>query len=626
MRAYPVLLLPVALLACSGNNVDTTGDATSTGDTGEATADSTGATGTGVPTSTSTETGAPPTTGTTDMPTTEPLTGTSTGTVSDTSTDTSDTDTSTTDVAETTDTSDTTGTTGAVDTSDTSDTSDTTASTGPVGACTPGATQPCYSGPPNTEDVGLCAAGEQQCAPQGEWGACVGEVVPAADSCDAPGDESCDGVDPCGGAVEHQWDHVFGGAGLDAGMRVAFDGAGNLVLAARATGDVDLGGGVLAGKGLSDVVLGKFAPDGEHLWSKRFGDAAEQFDDGYDLTVDAAGAVVLTGNFAGKVDFGGGPLDAQGMSTLFLAKFSPAGAHVWSKSFATDQRVAPYGLACDKDGDIVVGGRFLTSVDLGGGSLTSAGSADAFVGKFDADGKHVWSQRFGDAQHQAIYGLVVDAAGDVYIAGTFAGAIALGQAVLPSAGGEDMFLARLDADGTAVWAKRFGDAGGQAVFGLAIDAAGRLLLTGEMQGKVDFGGGVLDAPQYVSAIAQFDGAGAHKWSRKISSGSAWASSVAYDGVGQILLTGSYSGTADFGGGNFVAQGFDDIFALKLDGAGKHLWSASFGDFKSQAGLDVAAASNGTFAITGQFEGGVNFGGGPATSKGNYDGFVAVFGP
>ena len=85
----------------------------------------------------------------------------------------------------------------------------------------------------------------------------------------------------------------------------------------------------------------------------------------------------------------------------------------------------------------------------------------------------MWSQRFGDPQNQTIYGLVVGASSDVYIGGTFTGTIDPGNGPLISAGGEDVFLVRLNANGTAGWARRFGDPGYQAMFGLAI--ASRIL-------------------------------------------------------------------------------------------------------------------------------------------------------
>ncbi|MCB9550926.1 MAG: hypothetical protein H6705_03385 [Myxococcales bacterium] len=78
-------------------------------------------------------------------------------------------------------------------------------------ACLPGEERPCYSGPAGTADVGICRSGTQTCAADGTtFGPCLGEVRPAAESCDAPGeDRDCDGVrgdvagvgEPCGEGV-----------------------------------------------------------------------------------------------------------------------------------------------------------------------------------------------------------------------------------------------------------------------------------------------------------------------------------------------------------------------------------------------------------------------------------------
>jgi hypothetical protein len=57
--------------------------------------------------------------------------------------------------------------------------------------CTNGQTQPCYTGPMGTQNVGPCKGGTQTCA-GGQWGNCVGEVVPGTESCDAI-DQDCDG-------------------------------------------------------------------------------------------------------------------------------------------------------------------------------------------------------------------------------------------------------------------------------------------------------------------------------------------------------------------------------------------------------------------------------------------------
>ncbi len=65
-------------------------------------------------------------------------------------------------------------------------------------ACTPGSTRACYGGPAGTEGVGQCQAGVETCLDDGSgYGACSGEVTPAAADTCAPGDENCDGFAPC---------------------------------------------------------------------------------------------------------------------------------------------------------------------------------------------------------------------------------------------------------------------------------------------------------------------------------------------------------------------------------------------------------------------------------------------
>ena len=75
-----------------------------------------------------------------------------------------------------------------------------TPSNGSACACTPGATEPCYSGPAGTQGIGLCKAGARACEVSGTaWGACAGEVTPVAETCLTVEDDDCNGVANEGG-------------------------------------------------------------------------------------------------------------------------------------------------------------------------------------------------------------------------------------------------------------------------------------------------------------------------------------------------------------------------------------------------------------------------------------------
>jgi hypothetical protein len=58
--------------------------------------------------------------------------------------------------------------------------------------CTDGALQSCYTGSAQNEGVGECQSGAQTCA-GGQWGACIGDVLPSAELCDGL-DNDCDGA------------------------------------------------------------------------------------------------------------------------------------------------------------------------------------------------------------------------------------------------------------------------------------------------------------------------------------------------------------------------------------------------------------------------------------------------
>ena len=125
------------------------------------------------------------------------------------------------------------------------------------------------------------------------------------------------------------------------------------------------------------------------------------------------------------------------------------------------------------------------------GTLTSAGSRDVFVAKFDPAGNHLWSQRFGDASLQSATAIAADAAGNVTVTGDFEGTVDFGGGLLTSAGGYDVFIAKLASAGTHLWSQRFGDANVSDAKGISVEAAGNVVAAGMFVGAIDFGGGVL---------------------------------------------------------------------------------------------------------------------------------------
>ncbi|MBL8740926.1 MAG: hypothetical protein JNK04_07530 [Myxococcales bacterium] len=122
-------------------------------------------------------------------------------------------------------------------------------------------------------------------------------------------------------------------------------------------------------------------------------------------------------------------------------KLAPWGAHLWSKRFGSttlDDR----GLAVTSDaaGNVFLGARGGTGLDLGGGVLP--GSSGATIGMFDASGNHVWSKRYGDSGDDVVT-VTTDGAGDLLFTGSFNGSLSFGGSSLTSLGSFDVYAVKL---------------------------------------------------------------------------------------------------------------------------------------------------------------------------------------
>ncbi|MCP4624809.1 MAG: hypothetical protein GY850_14980, partial [bacterium] len=187
----------------------------------------------------------------------------------------------------------------------------------------------------------------------------------------------------------------------------------------------------------------------EHQWSRGFANSSDQTC--FSMATDDSGNIIITGPFEGSVNFGGSPLTSAGGWDIFLAKFDSSGNHIWSKKFGDKSDQTGYCVAVDSSGDIVVTGSFGGTADFGGMTLNSAGGQDMFLARFNASGSHLWSMAFGDASDQTGYSAAIDNSGNIIVTGDLSGSTDFGGGPLTSAGGRDIFLVRFGADGKSHW-------------------------------------------------------------------------------------------------------------------------------------------------------------------------------
>jgi hypothetical protein len=366
---------------------------------------------------------------------------------------------------------------------------------------------------------------------------------------------------PSGSAI---WARGVGGNSSDSGSGVTTDLGDNVLMTGyQASTTADYGGGPLPNRGATDTFLAKYGPTGGYVWAKTVGGTGA--DAGTSVKTDSAGNVFVTGYMGATVDFGGGSLVSAGGQDVFLVKYSSAGAHLWSRRFGSTGADLGTGVGTDSSGNVVVVGTFTGSIDLGGGSLTSAGGRDIFVAKFSATGQHVWSKRFGGTDNDDVRGVAVDRAGDVVVTGQFLNTIDFGGPPLTSAGFEDIFLAKLSGGtGDHAWSQRFGgNSAGDYGYGVAVDGNGNVAMTGYFAGLVNFGGGGISAQMYDIFVAKYTSAGTYVSARRYGDPAGlydnqYGYGIAMSGSGSMYVTGSYLGTLSLvGQATAVAYGGSD---------------------------------------------------------------------
>lgn len=312
-----------------------------------------------------------------------------------------------------------------------------------------------------------------------------------------------------------------------------------------------------------------------------------------------------------------------------MARFDVGGSHLWS------QQITPGGLGLildamtvAPDGSIYVAGLLQNGdIDFGGSVLSGAGVT--VLAALESDGSHRWSFVLGSAR---VRSLAASNAG-VACTGYSLGSVDLGGGALGYAGGSDIFIGLLNADGSHRFSQVFGDAGDQGGMSTALDPNDGVVLAAATKTAIDFGGGVLTPTATDLCLSAFNATGVHQWSW-IRAGSFSAGSgillqldVEVSGTGEIALAGQFRGSTDLGGGTLNSAGLDDAFLARYSSGGGHLASQAFGgtSYETVQGVSWDGAGNLVFGGSSS-SATTSFGGGTLTHSGgsSHDGFVAVF--
>ena len=411
------------------------------------------------------------------------------------------------------------------------------------------------------------------------------------------------------------------GDGVVSVRGLAVDSAGATVIAGNFSGALAVGGFSFPAAPNQRLFVIKFAPNGEALWAKVFGDSAG--DELRAIAIEDSDSILVTGSFFETLELGGqGVALAPEKADLFVGRLSPDGEQQALVGFSNVENQYGNAIASISGGDVVVVGQYQGATDLGGGPFADEPSAtlyNAFIARLNGDLSHNWSMGLGTPNVQELAQSVrVGTAQSIYVGGNFDGALAFPGAPLTNAGGQDGYVARLSMEGVPLWSLALASSGGNAwVNAIELDAASNLYVVGSAEATVDVGVDVsLESVGGLDAYARaLTSGGVPKWGATFGteSGDEFGMGVTVDLEHQhVLLSTTCASGIDFGGGALNVIGGTDACLARLRATdGSYLWSDRYGGDgqpgqKTELGGPLVAR-DGALSFTGAFFGSAQLG-------------------
>ena len=346
------------------------------------------------------------------------------------------------------------------------------------------------------------------------------------------------------------------------------------------------------------------------------------------VAIDSSDNIYITGTSQGANLFGKNATSGT-TDDIFVAKLNSSGVIQWVYAAGGTGRDRGRKIALDSSGNIYVTGYYWSTVDFGGGNVTSNGNWDAFLLKLDSSGTFQWVKSYGSNYNDLGRDVAIDSNDNIYMLGNYRGTVDFGGGDEIGANNGDIFLVKFNSSGVFQWVYTAGASESDDSRALALDSNDNLYITGSFRDTVNFGGGNITAANLDDLfILKLNSSGAYQniYTSNIFT-TQKGKGLAVDSSGNIYATGTFSGTVDFGGGNITSSG-NDIYLLKLNSSFAFQWVKRFavdnGSTGQALGLAVTVDEDGNVYSVGQIGGSVDFGGGTINFGSQDDAYIVKY--
>jgi len=422
--------------------------------------------------------------------------------------------------------------------------------------------------------------------------------------------------DPAGCELELVWLYTVSGSGAQFGRRVALDGEGSLYFAGEYFGVAQLADEKIDSSGArSNAFLTRLTEAGSPRWLLNIGSLNEQRVNALALS---AGEPVLSLEYTNGFSIAGLNVPDGTNGALALVAFDAEGQGRWSQTlhnadqFPLEPVTGPALLAMP-DGSLLVAGNHEQPISIDTQSLPAPpeGQPFGFVMGLDSQSSVRWLKGTGGRQRWNAAATIAT------------GTVLVGEAT--GAGGSDILLSWLNADGDTLLTRRFGDVGEDAALSVVVGDGDVVYVTGYVSSSLSLGGATLSHSGLKDVfVASYAADGSHNWSKTFGSTSDdWGVAARFAADGGLVLIGMQGDAVNFGSG--LVGAFANAFFIATLGSEGTTSSARAIAMNNGQATDLAIAADGALYVAGYFDGALKVGGRTFTSSTGTDGFLIKLG-
>ena len=350
------------------------------------------------------------------------------------------------------------------------------------------------------------------------------------------------------------WKQAYGGLSSDLGFSLAATDDGGYLIAGLTHS---------AGAGGGDILLLKIDSVGDSLWSKTVGGTG--VDIAFSIAETDDGAFVMAGV---TESFGAGDGD------VYLVKINAAGDTIWTRTYGGAGKDEGHHVIQASDGGFLIAGMTESS---------GAGGSDAYVIKVNSTGTIEWSHTYGGTEGDCAQSCIQTLDGGFAVVGTTHSF---------GAGESDVYVIRLNSDGTQQWAKPLGESGEEQGNDIVETATGTLWIVGSSDSYEDGTDSYVGESGGGDAYVLMVNAAGNKVSSSGmgATGNDYLSSLVQTSDGRIVGLG-YS---------LSPQGWSGIYVVQVSPytSGIHPQSNLYGIVASGWANDAIVVSNGNIVTAG----------------------------